>query len=84
MDKTINEKTKITLDSGENRVFMTKLLKTMSPESVIAPTASGALGYATALVTKLVYPDHEVVAVCSDGGFPMTMNALINCSSIQH
>lgn len=84
IEKVINKDTKITLDSGENRVFMTHLFKTKSANSIIAPTASGAMGYSipSALATKLVYPDQEVIAVCGDGGFAMTMNALL--TSIQY
>ncbi|WP_209123573.1 thiamine pyrophosphate-binding protein [Alkalihalobacillus sp. BA299] len=79
IEKAIDEKTIITLDSGENRVFMTNLLISKAPGSIIAPTASGAMGYSmpAALATKLVHPDHEVLAVCGDGSFPMTMNALL-------
>lgn len=79
LEAILDEKTKITLDAGENRVFMTKLLKTQSAGCIIAPTASGAMGYAipAALATKLVNPDHEVIAVCGDGAFPMTMNGLL-------
>ncbi len=30
-----------------------------------------------ALAAKLIYPDRQVVAVCGDGGFAMSMNGLI-------
>ncbi|MGJ9457884.1 thiamine pyrophosphate-binding protein [Oceanobacillus sp. CF4.6] len=79
LEEVIDKKSIITFDSGENRVLLTKHLQTKSPRSIIAPTASGAMGYAmpAALAAKLVHRDSEVFAVCGDGGFPMTMNALL-------
>lgn len=79
LEEVLDEKSIVTFDSGENRVMMTKYLQTKSPRSIIAPTASGAMGYAmpAALSAKLVNPDSEVYAICGDGGFPMTMNALL-------
>ena len=69
----------ITCDAGENRLFMTHFFQTKSAGTFIAPGAIGAMGYAVpaALAAKLIYPDRQVVAVCGDGGFAMTMNGLI-------
>jgi acetolactate synthase-1/2/3 large subunit len=38
------------------------------------------MGYAigAALGAKLAHPDRPVLATCGDGGFPMTMNTLMN------
>jgi acetolactate synthase-1/2/3 large subunit len=39
---------------------------------------TGSMGYAipSAIAAKLLHPDKQVVAVCGDGGFAMTMNGL--------
>jgi acetolactate synthase-1/2/3 large subunit len=68
----------ITCDAGENRLFMTHFFQTKSAGSLIMP-GIGAMGYAipAALAAKLLYPDRQVLAVCGDGGFSMTMNGLM-------
>jgi acetolactate synthase-1/2/3 large subunit len=75
----VNDDAIITCDAGENRLFMTHFYKTKRAGSFIAPGATGGMGYAipAALAAKLIFPNRQVVAVCGDGGFAMTMNGLI-------
>ena len=66
-------------DAGENRIFMTHYFQTKTPGTFVQAAGVGAMGYAipSALAAKLVHPDRQVVAVCGDGGFAMTMNGLM-------
>ena len=69
----------ICCDAGENRIFMTHHFQTKAPGTFIQSAGIGAMGYAipAALAAKLVHPDRQVLAVCGDGGFGMTMNGLM-------
>lgn len=69
----------VTCDAGENRLFMTHWFQTRRAGKFLAPAATGGMGYAipAALAAKLAHPSSSVVAVCGDGGFPMSMNGLI-------
>ena len=74
-----DENTLITLDAGENRVFMVHYFETKSSGSILMPGSAGGMGYAlpSALAAKLVYPNKTVIAFAGDGGFAMTMNGLL-------
>ena len=78
LHRAIAEDAFIACDAGENRLFMTHFFQTKRVGSLIMP-GIGAMGYAipAALAAKLVYPDRQVLAVCGDGGFSMTMNGLM-------
>ena len=66
-------------DAGENRLFMTHWFQTSKAGTFISPAATGGMGYAipAALATKLIFPEHKVVATTGDGGFAMSMNGLM-------
>src|SRR5262249_58213395 len=46
------------------------------------PSSIGGMGYAlpAAMAAKLAFPERDSVAVCGDGGFAMTMNALFTAA----
>ncbi len=69
----------VTCDAGENRLFMTHWFQTRQAGTLISPAATGGMGYAipAAMGAKLANPTRRAVAVCGDGGFPMSMNGLI-------
>ncbi len=69
----------IACDAGENRLFMTHFFQTKRAGTFISPASIGGMGYAipAALAAKLVYPERQVVAVCGDGGFTISMNGLM-------
>jgi len=77
--RTLPEDAMITVDAGENRIFMTHWYKTRRAGHFIMGGGAGPMGYSipAALAAKLVYPDRPAVAVCGDGGFAMTMNGLL-------
>ena len=77
--QTVPEDAFITCDAGENRLFMTHYYQTKRAGTFIQPASIGGMGYAipAALAAKLIDPNRQVVAVCSDGGFVMSMNGLV-------
>jgi acetolactate synthase I/II/III large subunit len=77
--RVLSENSIVTCDAGENRIFMTHYYQTKSMGGFLQGNAVAGMGYAVpaALAAKLVYPEREVVAVCSDGGFGIGMNGLM-------
>ena len=79
MIKTLPDNAIVTCDAGENRILMTHFYQTKMAGGFLQAAGSGPMGFAipAALAAKLVHPDRPVVAVCGDGGFAMTMNAMM-------
>lgn len=79
IQRAVGEDSFVTADAGENRIFMTHFYQTKSRHGFLQGNAVAGMGYAipAALAAKLVYPDRQVVAVCSDGGFGISMNAML-------
>jgi acetolactate synthase-1/2/3 large subunit len=69
----------VTTDAGENRLFMMHWFRTPEAGDYLQPAGGGGMGYAisAALGAKLAYPSRPVVAVCGDGGFSMSIHALM-------
>ena len=69
----------ITCDAGENRLFMMHWFKNRFAGGYLQPAAGGGMGYAVpaALGARLAFPDNPVLAVCGDGGFAMSIHALM-------
>jgi acetolactate synthase-1/2/3 large subunit len=78
IQETVDPSTLITLDAGNNRVWMCHYYQTQEPNTVFAPGGTAGMGWAlpAALGLKLVRPERPVVAVTGDGGFVMTAHAL--------
>jgi acetolactate synthase-1/2/3 large subunit len=79
LQETFPENGIITCDAGENRLFMMHWYRPKSANSYLQPAAGGGMGYAVpaALGAKLACPDRPVLAVCGDGGFAMSIHALM-------
>jgi acetolactate synthase-1/2/3 large subunit len=77
--RNLPENAILTTDAGENRIFMTRYYQTREGDEFIG-TGTGPMGYAVpaAMAAQLAHPDRAAVAVCSDGGFAMSMNGLLN------
>lgn len=71
--------TLITSDAGENRLFMLHWFRSRRPGGYLMPAAGGGMGYAVpaALGARLADPTRPIVAVCGDGGFAMSIHALM-------
>lgn len=67
----------IIVDAGNFGGWVHRGYRFRRPGTFLAPTA-GTMGYGlpAAIAAALVYPRRQVVALCGDGGFAMTMNEL--------
>jgi acetolactate synthase-1/2/3 large subunit len=79
LGRVVDDNAIVTCDAGENRIFMTHFYQTKAAGSFLQGNAVAGMGYAipAALAAKLVYPERQVVALCSDGGFGIGMNGLL-------
>jgi len=75
----------VTMDAGANRLYMTHYFQCRGAGTVYQPSSIGGMGYAlpAALAAKLAAPERDCVAVCGDGGFAMTMNALFTAAQYE-
>ena len=69
----------VTCDAGENRLFMMQWFRSACAGGYLQPAGGGSMGYAVpaAIGAKLARPHNPVVAVCGDGGFAMSIHALM-------
>ncbi len=77
--RMLGERALVTMDAGANRLYMTHYYQCRGAGTVYQPSSIGGMGYAlpAAMAAKLAFPERDCVAVCGDGGFAMTMNALL-------
>jgi acetolactate synthase-1/2/3 large subunit len=78
LQESLDPSTLLTLDAGNNRVWMCHYYQTQEANTMFAPGGTAGMGWAlpAALGLKLVRPERPVVAVTGDGGFVMTAHAL--------
>jgi acetolactate synthase-1/2/3 large subunit len=78
----LDERAVVTMDAGANRLYMTHYFQCRGAGTVYQPSSIGGMGYAlpAAMAAKLTHPERDCVAVCGDGGFAMTMNALLTAA----
>jgi acetolactate synthase I/II/III large subunit len=81
----LGERAVVTMDAGANRLYMTHYFQSRGAGVVYQPSSIGGMGYAlpAAMAAKLACPDRDCVAVCGDGGFAMTMNALLTAAQLK-
>jgi acetolactate synthase-1/2/3 large subunit len=77
--RRLDDRAIVTMDAGANRLYMTHYFQCRGAGMVYQPSSIGGMGYAlpAAMGAKVTHPDRDCVAVCGDGGFAMTMNALL-------
>ena len=80
--RMLDERALVTMDAGANRLYMTHYYQCRGAGTVYQPSSIGGMGYAlpAAMAAKLTFPERDCVAVCGDGGFAMTMNALLTAA----
>jgi acetolactate synthase-1/2/3 large subunit len=80
--RRLDERAVVTMDAGANRLYMTHYFQCRGAGTVYQPSSIGGMGYAlpAAMGAKLTAPERDCVAVCGDGGFAMTMNALFTAA----
>jgi acetolactate synthase I/II/III large subunit len=79
IQKSLPKDAIITCDAGENRLFMMQWFRATDEGDYLQPAAGGGMGYAVpaALGARLAHPERPVLAVCGDGGFAMSLHALM-------
>src|SRR5262252_3984432 len=82
LGRRLGERALVTMDAGANRLYMTHYFQSRGAGVVYQPSSIGGMGYAlpAAMAAKLAAPERDCVAVCGDGGFAMTMNALFTAA----
>jgi acetolactate synthase-1/2/3 large subunit len=82
LGRRLDERAVVTMDAGANRLYMTHYFQCRGAGTVYQPSSIGGMGYAlpAAMAAKLTSPERDCVAVCGDGGFAMTMNALLTAA----
>jgi acetolactate synthase-1/2/3 large subunit len=81
LDRFLTPDDMLTLDAGSNRIWATNSLRVRTPGQLVVPGGIGGMGWGlpAAAATKLVHPGRNVVSLIGDGGFAMTMPALMTC-----
>jgi acetolactate synthase I/II/III large subunit len=79
LHEALPDRTMISCDAGENRLFMMHWFRSRVPGSYLQPAAGGGMGYSVpaAMAAKLAHPERPALAVCGDGGFAMSLHALM-------
>ena len=74
----VDEDTIMTTDVGLNQMWMAHYFKTRHPRKFLSSGGLGTMGFGfpAAMGAKVAMPDHDVVAVCGDGGFLMVSQDL--------
>ena len=82
LGRRLDARALVTMDAGANRLYMTHYFQSRGAGQVYQPSSIGGMGYAlpAAMAAKLAQPERDCVAVCGDGGFAMTMNALFTAA----
>ncbi|MFT4305441.1 MAG: thiamine pyrophosphate-binding protein [Microbacterium sp.] len=79
------ERTVLTCDAGENRLFVLREFASKAGGTVLQPNGGGGMGYAipAAMAAAMAKPEHRAIAVCGDGGFSMSLHSLISAVELQ-
>jgi acetolactate synthase-1/2/3 large subunit len=74
----------VTLDAGNNRIWMSMFYRARTAHSLFAPGGLSGMGWAmpAALGVKVARPDQPSVAVTGDGGFMMSIHTLATAIDI--
>lgn len=75
----------VTCDAGENRLFVLREFQSKEGGTVLQPNGGGGMGYAVpaAMAAAVTRPHQAAIAVCGDGGFSMTMTALMSAIELK-
>jgi acetolactate synthase-1/2/3 large subunit len=78
LQKAIPADAIITLDAGNNRLWMAHFYRSKTAGSVLCPGGIAGMGWGppAALAVKLVHPDRPVLSISGDGGFAMVTHVL--------
>jgi len=78
IEEAVDASTLLTLDAGNNRLWMVHFFKSKEAGSVYVPGGMAGMGWGppAALAVKLLHPDRPVLSVSGDGGFGMVPHVL--------
>ena len=78
LSEMTGENTIITTEVGQNQIWAANHFKVKGPRTFISSGGMGTMGYGlpSAAGVKVGRPDAEVIAVCGDGSFQMSMQEL--------
>ena len=81
LDRVLTPQDMLVLDAGNNRIWVTSMLRLRTPGQLVAPGGIGGMGWAlpAAAATKLVYPKRHAICLIGDGGAAMTLSTLATC-----
>jgi acetolactate synthase-1/2/3 large subunit len=81
LDRLLTPQDMLVLDAGNNRIWITGMLRLRTPGQLVVPGGIGGMGWGlpAAAATKLVYPDRHVICLIGDGGIAMTLATLATC-----
>jgi acetolactate synthase-1/2/3 large subunit len=84
LEEHLHPSSNISLDAGNNRVWMGLFCRAQRTHSFFAPGGLSGMGWAmpAALGVKLARPSEPSVAVTGDGGFMMSVHALATAADI--
>lgn len=74
LQKVVSDHAVISADVGNVTVWMARHFHMTNQQFIISSwLATLGCGLPGAIAGKMAYPDRQVIAVCGDGGFAMTM-----------
>lgn len=81
LDRVLTPEDMLVLDAGNNRIWVTSMLRLRTPGQLVAPGGIGGMGWGlpAAAATKLVYPKRHAICLIGDGGAAMTLSTLATC-----
>jgi len=84
IEEAVDASTLLTLDAGNNRLWMVHFFKTKEVRTVFTAGGVAGMGWGppAALAVKLLHPNRPVLSVSSDGGFAMVPHVL--STAVQH
>ncbi len=78
IEKAVDPSALITLDAGNNRLWMAHFFRSKAAGTVITPGGAAGMGWGppAAVAAKLLQPERPVLSVSGDGGFAMVTHVL--------
>lgn len=78
LDKFLERDHMLALDAGNNRIWVTSMLRIRTPGQLLVPGGIGGMGWAipAAIGAKIAAPDRRVIALIGDGGAGMSVSSL--------
>ena len=81
LDRVLAPEDMLVLDAGNNRIWVTSMLRMRTPGRLVVPGGVGGMGWGlpAAAATRLVHPDRNTICLIGDGGAAMTISTLATC-----